>query len=764
MCQDASHVRVAEVTRVYRGFKSLLPPLNTCGFVFSTNAAAVSLCLLLASCGGGGGDDDVSMPQSTDPPVVTGGLDQRPNNASCVAPDRPNATTTLATARAFANLSFSSPVALKQAPGDSSRWFVVEQGGVVRTFANQSNVASASVFIDLTSKVESGGEEGLLGLAFHPNFPTNPRVYLSYTARAGGIVSRISEFQTQDGGATLNPSTERVLLTVNQPESNHNGGNISFGPDGFLYIGFGDGGGGGDAHGSIGNGQNLLTLLGKMLRIDVSPAAGYAIPSSNPYASNAQCGTNGSGTANCPEIFAYGFRNPWRWSFDRQAKDLWVADVGQDKWEEVDRVTLGGNFGWRCREGAHAFNGACGPAQSLIEPIAEYSHSLGNSITGGYVYRGSAIPALQGRYVFADFGSGRIWNIARDTTPTAQMTDAQSYQSGLTISSFGEGNDGELYVVDYSGGLYKIQPGASTGTDTIPAQLSATGCMTSANLIGYKPNAPFWSDGADKERFIGLPNGQNIVVGADGDWDFPNGAVLVKNFRVSSKLIETRLFMRHPDGVWAGYTYEWNDAQTDATRVVGGKQKQVGNQTWIFPSESECLQCHTDAAGRSLGLETAQLNGNYTYSQTGRTANQVVTLNAIRSLSPPVTQSPEQLPALPDPYGTAGSLNDRARAYLHTNCAQCHRPNGGTPVALDLRYTTALNQTGACNVAPSAGDLGIANAQIIAAGDAARSVLLERMKRRDGTGVQMPPIASALPDTQGAALLQNWISALTSCN
>jgi uncharacterized repeat protein (TIGR03806 family) len=664
----------------------------------------------------------------------------------------------------FTNLSFNSPVALKQAPGDASRWFVVEQGGVVRTFANQSSVASSSVFIDLTSRLESGGEEGLLGLAFHPNFPTNPRVYLSYTARAGGIVSRISEFQTQDGGATLNLSTERVLLTVNQPESNHNGGNISFGPDGFLYIGFGDGGGGGDQHGSIGNGQNLLTLLGKMLRIDVSPAAGYAIPPSNPYANNAQCGTNGSGTANCPEIYANGFRNPWRWSFDRQTKELWLADVGQDKWEEVDRVTLGGNFGWRCREGAHAFNGTCGPAQSLIDPIAEYSHSLGNSITGGYVYRGSAIPALQGRYVFADFGSGRIWNIARDTTPTAQMTAAQSYQSGLTISSFGEGNDGELYVVDYNGGLYKIQPGSSGGTDTIPTQLSATGCMSSANLIGYKPNAPFWSDGADKERFIGLPNGQNIVVGADGDWDFPNGAVLVKNFRVSSKLIETRLFMRHPDGVWAGYTYEWNDAQTDATRVVGGKQKQVGNQTWIFPSESECLQCHTDAAGRSLGLETAQLNGNFTYSQTGRTANQVVTLNAIQSLSPPVTQSPEQLPALPDPYGTAGSLNDRARAYLHTNCAQCHRPNGGTPVTLDLRYTTALNQTGACNVAPSAGDLGIANAQIIATGDAARSVLLARMNRRDGTGVQMPPIASALPDTQGAALLQSWISSLTSCN
>jgi uncharacterized repeat protein (TIGR03806 family) len=667
---------------------------------------------------------------------------------------------------------------LKQPPGDSSRWFVVEQGGRVMTFANQTNVSSASVFADLQGRVESGGEEGLLGIAFHPDFPTNPRVYLSYTARGTTLVSRISEFRSTDGGATLDVSTERVLLTVNQPQANHNGGNIAFGPDGFLYIGFGDGGSGGDPHGAIGNGQNLQTLLGKMLRIDVNATTGsfnYAAPASNPYSGNALCGANGTGSANCPEIYAYGFRNPWRWSFDRQGGELWLADVGQANWEEVDRVTLGGNFGWRCREGAHAYNSACGPATSFVEPIAEYGHDLGESITGGFVYRGSALPALQGRYIFGDFGSGRIWNIARDTAPTVQVTAAQSLTSGLAISSFGEGNDGELYVVDYSGGLYQIQQGASSGTDTIPSQLSATGCVSTADakqpaagLIGYKPNAPFWSDNAEKQRYIGLPNGQNIEVGSSGDWDFPAGTVLVKNFRLANRLVETRLFMRHPDGVWAGYTYEWNAAQTDATRVVGGKRVQVDNQTWIFPSESECLQCHTEAAGRSLGLETAQLNGDFTYSQTGRTANQVVTLNAVQTLSPPVTQSPSALAALPDPYGTSGTLNDRARAYLHTNCAQCHQPNGGTPVTLDLRYATALNATATCNATPQAGDLGIADARIIAAGDAAKSVLLTRMSRRDGDGngdgVQMPPIASALPDTQGVALIRDWINSLTSCN
>ena len=752
----------------------MLPPsLNTCESVFSRTTTAAVFLLFLASCGGG---DDGSAPAV--PPNTVGGLDQRPSNTTCLAPDRPGGATTLATTRVFSNLNFNSPVALKQAPGDAGRWFVMEQGGRVLTFANQQNVTNASTFIDITPQVESGGEEGLLGLAFHPSFPSNPRVYLSYTARSGGIVSRISEFRTTNGGATLDPSTQRVLLTVNQPESNHNGGNIVFGPDGYLYIGFGDGGGGGDQHGSIGNGQNLRTLLGKVLRIDVNSTAGgfnYAVPASNPFGSSAFCGSNGSGTQNCAEIYAYGFRNPWRWSFDRQSGELWLADVGQNAWEEVDRVTLGGNFGWRCREGAHDFNGTCGPAQSLIEPVAEYSHDLGSSITGGYVYRGSSVPALQGRYVFADFGSGRIWNIPRDTTPTLRVTAAQSFESGLAISSFGEGNDGELYVVDYSGGLYRVQQGSGTGANTIPAQLSNTGCVSSTDakqpatgLIGYKPNAAFWSDGAEKQRFVGLPNGQNIVVGSDGDWDFPEGTVLVKHFRVANRLIETRLFMRHPDGVWAGYTYEWNADQTDATRVVGGKRVQVGNQAWVFPSESECLQCHTDAAGRSLGLETAQLNGDFTYSQTGRTANQVVTLNAIRSLSPPVTQSPGELPSIADPSGSSGTLSERARAYLHTNCSQCHRPNGGTPVALDLRYTTAFNATGACNAVPQAGDLGITEARIVAAGDAARSVLAVRMSRRDGDGsgdgIQMPPIASTLPDTQGATLVRDWINSLTSCN
>jgi glucose/arabinose dehydrogenase len=300
---------------------------------------------------------------------------------------------------------------------------------------------------------------GLLGMAFHPAFPANPRVYLSYTndKTAAGRISRISEFRLAAGGVTLNPGSERVLLDISQPETNHNGGNIAFGPGGYLYIGMGDGGGGNDQHPPIGNGQRMTTLLGKMLRIDVTPTSGYGIPAGNTFPSgNPQCGTSGTGAQNCPEIYASGFRNPWRWSFDRDTGDLWVADVGQGQREEVDRVTLNGNYGWRCFEGTRITGLSCGSPVNPLPPIAEYGRSVGQSTTGGYVYRGSVIASLVGRYVFGDFISGRIFSILATTQPTLTLTSG--FASGLSISSFGEGNDGELYAVDYGGELYRIGP------------------------------------------------------------------------------------------------------------------------------------------------------------------------------------------------------------------------------------------------------------------------------------------------------------------
>ena len=742
----------------------------------AVSLATQLVALMLVACGGG---SDANPPQNPPPPPPppppASGLDARPANATCLAGDAPGTSVSIAVQRVFPNLTFTQPIAMLQEPGNAARWYVVQKTGQVRVFDNTANVATSRVFIDVSSRLNSDpssatDERGLLGMAFHPNYPTDPRIYLYYTGTDTtlGLVDRVSEFRTQDGGNTAAPGSELVLLNVDDPETNHNGGNIAFGPDGFLYIGIGDGGGGNDQHGSIGNSQLFTTLLGKMLRLDVANstmAAPYAIPPSNMFATNARC-TGGTGAANCPEIFAYGFRNPWRWSFDRGSGQLWLNDVGQGALEEVDLVTLGGNYGWRCFEGDTDTGMACGTNKASAKPpVAQYGRSAGFSTTGGFVYRGSSIPNLNGRYVFGDFGTGNLWHIARDTAPTRTLTGTEALSTGLQISSFGQDTDGEMYLVNLGGTLHKIVPGTGTGRE-IPAQLSATGCVSAATpsqpaagLIPYAPTAPFFSDGAVKTRWFALPDGQRIVVDANNDFDFPNGSVLVKNFALGGKLVETRLFMRHNDGNWAGYTYEWDTAGTDATRVVGGKTVTVNGQTWDFPSESQCLQCHNVAAGRSLGLEIGTLNGDFGYP-TGRTANQLTTLNTIDTLTPALTQVPAALPAIPDPQGTA-ALASRARAYLHSNCGYCHRPGGPTPVDLDFRYTTTLANTMACDITPI-NDLGIANARRIAPGSAARSTVVGRVNR---TGADaMPPLARHTIDTAGAQLLTDWVNGLTTCN
>jgi glucose/arabinose dehydrogenase len=400
---------------------------------------ATALALLAAGCPGGGGGDD--MPPG--PPQVQ-----------------------LSVERVFPDLTFSSPVAMLQAPNDTTRWFVVEQGGVVKVFPNVAAPTTSSMFIDISDRVEMNGETGLLGLAFHPNFPKDPRVYLFYSHRdnppTGPLMSRLSEFRTTDGGLTLDPSptSEQMLITLPKPnnEGNHNGGNLAFGPDGFLYAGIGDGGGGNDQHGTIGNAQDTHNLFGKMLRLQITTTVGtYGIPNTNPNFGNPLCNVNGASAQPCPEIFALGMRNPFRWSFDRANGQLWVGDVGQGAMEEVDRVDLGGNYGWRCFEGTRMNTDfSCGVPGPFIPPVAQYGRSVGVTVTGGYVYRGTRFQGLVGRYIFADFGFGTIFSIDATAQGVLQMTDG--FSSGLAISSFGEGIDGELFAVDYGGGgLYHIR-------------------------------------------------------------------------------------------------------------------------------------------------------------------------------------------------------------------------------------------------------------------------------------------------------------------
>jgi glucose/arabinose dehydrogenase len=331
------------------------------------------------------------------------------------------------------------------APGQPGRLYVVQQSGRIRIL-ERGRVRGT--FLNISGLVTAGGEQGLLGLAFHPRYARNGRFFVYYTARNGD--QRLVEYRRAAPGRA-DPGSARGLLTMDDPFSNHNGGNLAFGPDGFLYIGTGDGGSGGDP---LGNGQNTGTLLGKILRIDVdtrSDGRPYGIPAGNPYRS-------GGGR---PEIYAYGLRNPWRFSFDRQRGDLWIGDVGQGAIEEIDYrakdTGAGANFGWNAFEGRSQFSGGGslrgGPH---VSPVAQYSHSDGCSVTGGYVYRGNRVPALRGRYVYADYCSGRLWTMRAGPSPGGVREDTGRLAVKLAnVTSFGQGSAGELYVIA-NGSLYRF--------------------------------------------------------------------------------------------------------------------------------------------------------------------------------------------------------------------------------------------------------------------------------------------------------------------
>jgi len=324
--------------------------------------------------------------------------------------------------------------------------YIVEQGGIIRVFDGEK----LTTFLDIEPLVspEARGfgftERGLLGLAFHPDFAENRLFFVYYTTPEG--TSTIARYQTSDNPAIAAPDTAEIIFTLEQPFRNHNGGHIAFGPDNYLYVALGDGGSANDPQG---NGQNPQTLLGTILRIDVNTEEGYTIPDDNPF-------VDGGGR---PEIWAFGLRNPWRFSFDRATNDLYIADVGQNQWEEINFEPAdspgGVNYGWNAFEGSNVFRNNVS-APDAVAPIAEYSHRLGISVTGGYVYRGEAIPDLQGAYLYGDFGSGNIWAAFRDENGTWQ--DELILESGMQISSFGEDSEGELYLVNYNGSLHKFVP------------------------------------------------------------------------------------------------------------------------------------------------------------------------------------------------------------------------------------------------------------------------------------------------------------------
>jgi glucose/arabinose dehydrogenase len=357
----------------------------------------------------------------------------------------PETVTVVQLDNAFPHLTFSRPVEFTHADDGSNRIFVLEQEGKIRVFDNTASTRSAGVYLDIQNRVSSEGEMGLLGLAFHPDFKQNGYFYVNYTKRKP-LETIIARYKAPSPTAnTIDASTETILMKISQPYDNHNGGKLAFGPDGFLYISLGDGGAWGDQHNYA---QNRTSLLGKILRIDVNKTdkGHYGIPADNPYAGNKEGFRE--------EIFAYGLRNPWRFSFDPKTGQLWAGDVGQNEFEEIDIITKGGNYGWRLKEADRCYNPRkdCDNG-NLTEPIHQYPRSDGVSVTGGFVYRGSGVPFLQGKYIFADYSNGNIW--ALTATGTKKTGNQLLTNEGGSVSAFGEDAQGELYVLDHYSGKIK---------------------------------------------------------------------------------------------------------------------------------------------------------------------------------------------------------------------------------------------------------------------------------------------------------------------
>ena len=541
--------------------------------------------------------------------------------------------------RAFTGLDFSALVGLYAAPDASNRIFVVERNGRIFVFDNRDDVTSATLFLDIVSLVQSAGDEqGLLGLAFDPDYATNRRFFVNYIATSGctasgaGGCTKIARFEaspTNPNQALAN--TRAQIIEYSQPFDNHNGGAIAFGPDGMLYVASGDGGDGGDP---FRNAQNLSQRLGKILRLDVRVGAPSIVPATNPFV----------GVPNTdPLVYHYGLRNPWRISFDRVTGDLLIGDVGQNLREEVDRVRAGSaggrNFGWDYCEGTLDYRtGAhCTDIQS-VPPVIEYEHFVtggGSVIIGGYVYRGDAFPELYGAYLYTDAESGNIWawdgqdpvNPWNPGNPGVLIGNAQ-----VGIGSFGEDQFGEIYAVSsVTGDIYRLARNGSSGTgSSFPSLLSTTGLFSNVaaltpatGMIEYDVTTPLWSDKATKRRWMALPVEGRILFNARDEWEYPLGTVFVKHFELArpaggTRRVETRVFIRQIDR-WTGVTYRWNTAGTDASLITAGLNESIDlgsgtSQSWHYPSSSECLSCHTSAAGRVLGVRTRQLASSRTYA------------------------------------------------------------------------------------------------------------------------------------------------------
>ena len=715
--------------------------------------------------------------------------------------------------RVFPRIHFKNPTVLTNAPG-TARLFVAEQLGKLFSIADQPDPQQADPFLDCATRVtrlsserkEDLAFEAVYGVAFHPKFAENRYCYICYVVRykdpklgqhpEGTRVSRFTVSRTEP--PECDPTSEKLIVSWLQ--GGHNGGCLKFGPDGFLYISSGDGGPAFPPD-PLKAGQDVTNVLSAVMRIDVDreqPGRAYAIPADNPFVD--LTGARG-------EIWAYGFRNPWKMSFDRKTGDLWVGDVGWELWEMVYRVHKADNFGWSLYEGPQPVHTERPRGPTPIVPATvPIPHTEGASVTGGYVYRGRRFPKLVGTYVFGDWETRRIWGVAVDgdvVGPKREIIDAT-----VRIVDFGEDNSGELYLLDYDAGtIHTLAPNdAPVNEHPFPRRLSETGIFGSvaggapaAGVLQYLINAEQWADGADSQRWVGVPgtgtihlyeNAKNIPGSMFGrKLEFPQDGVLVKTLSVASdrrdpsvqRRVETQVL--HFDGRdWRGYTYEWNDDETDALLVEAeGKTRLLRvadsaapegykQQAWRYPSRMECLRCHNPWSDYALAFNAAQLNRQREFGDLSdnqwRTFRHIgLVADAVSAPSPenpqaavPLPKSIESLPRFVNPYDPQADLTQRARTYLHVNCSHCHRNGGGGSAYVHLPYDLPLKDTRALGLRPTQGTFGLHDAKIIAPGDPFGSVLYFRMAKL-GPG-HMPYIGSSVIDQQGLELIHDWIRQL----
>lgn len=672
-------------------------------------------------------------------------------------------------------LALKNPLFVISEPG-TSNLLVVLQGG-------ESDRPSRLVRIsqlDTDPRVDTVLELPrflLYSVAFHPGYITNRQLFTFANGSTGNDErsNRIARWTLASGPTgPSTPSPEQVLLEWRS--AGHDGGGLDFGPDGMLYLATGDGSSDSDAWNS---GQSLDDLLGAVLRIDVDhpgPERPYSIPRDNPFRNHP--GARG-------EIWAYGLRNPWRLAIDPPTGQIWVGNNGQDLWETVHLVRPGENYGWSVFEGSHVFyrNRPRGPTP-VVAPTFEHPHSEARSLTGGIVYRGTRHSGLQGVYVYGDHATGRIWGGRHNGTRVTQHRELAA--TPLQITSFGVSPTGELLITDLGSGLHRGVPvPPQQQRPEFPRRLSETGLFTSTadgtiapGVLPYAVNAPGWVDGAAVDRLLALPGDSRIHYTSSRAWGLPAGAVLVQTLGFPAspapgapvRRVETRLLTLQ-DGRWAGYSYRWHDDQSDAVLVPAeGMDSELRrpdpqspggtrSQRWRFPSRSECLACHSRAAGFVLGLTELQMNRAHVLP--GLPAgNQLEAFQTLGIFTEPLPKPATELGRLSNPYDPTARLEDRARSYLHANCSVCHIEAGGGNARMHLEFTTAADRMELIGARPQHATFGLRDAMLVAPGHPDRSVLLHRLSTRGGG--QMPPLVSTVVDTAAVTLLRDWIASLPS--